>query len=194
MIHIMNDSLYEVHSEQIIVETMAAEKRGELKSSGQGLRPLGLLLSQLGTHAALAFGRKIKGFGISPPHVGILRWIRDNAGENQRQLATHLGVLPSRLVLLLDELETKGLVTRQRSLQDRRNQVLQLSKKGTRLLEKVELIAAAHEADLSSALTESEREILIDLCAKLAAHRGVTPHGHPGYMKRASRTVRLTKP
>ena len=175
---------------------MAAEKREELKSSQQGLRPLGLLLSQLGTHAALAFGRKIKGFGISPPHVGILRWIRDNAGENQRQLASHLGVLPSRLVLLLDELEAKGLVTRQRSLQDRRNQQLQLSRKGTRLLEKVEMIATAHEADLSSALTETERATLIDLCAKLAAHRGVPPHGHPGYMKRAAarRTARQAKP
>lgn len=177
-------------------KTMAAEKREEFKSSGQGPRPLGLLLSQLGTHAALSFGRKLKGFGISPPHVGILRWIRDHAGENQRQLASHLGVLPSRLVLLLDELATKGLVTRQRSVQDRRNQQLLLSKKGTRLLDKVEMIAAAHEADLSSALTESERETLIDLCAKLAAHRGVTPHGHPGYMKRVGvgRTIRQAKP
>jgi DNA-binding MarR family transcriptional regulator len=162
----------------------------------EGLRPLGLLLSQLGTHAALSFGRKIKGFGISPPHVGILRWIRDNAGENQRQLASHLGVLPSRLVLLLDELEAKDLVTRQRSAQDRRNQQLLLSKKGTRLLDKVEMIATAHEADLSSALTESERETLIDLCAKLAVHRGVAPHGHPGYMKRvaARGTGQQTKP
>jgi DNA-binding MarR family transcriptional regulator len=174
---------------------MPAEKREELKPSGQRLRPLGLLLSQLGTHAALTFGRKIKGCGISPPHVGILRWIRDNEGENQRQLASHLGVLPSRLVLLLDELEAKGLVTRQRSPQDRRNQQLLLSKKGTRLLEKVETIATAHETELSSALTETERETLIDLCAKLAAHRGVTPQGHPGYMKRAAarRTSGQTK-
>jgi DNA-binding MarR family transcriptional regulator len=163
---------------------MPEEKRVERKVPGRRLRPLGLLLSQLGTHAALVFGGKIKGFGISPPHVGILRWIRDNAGENQRQLASHLGVLPSRLVLLLDDLETKGLVSRQRSTHDRRSQQLQLTSKGTRLLEKVERIAAAHEADLSSALTESERETLIDLCAKLAAHRGLTPHGHPGYKKR----------
>jgi DNA-binding MarR family transcriptional regulator len=163
---------------------MQEEQREELKSSERGLRPLGLLLSQIGTHVALTFGRKIKGFGISPPHVGILRWIRDHAGENQRQLATHLAVLPSRLVLLLDELEGKGLVTRQRSAQDRRNQQLQLTRKGTRLLEKVELIATAHEADLASALTETERETLINLCAKFAARRGLTPHGHPGYMKR----------
>jgi DNA-binding MarR family transcriptional regulator len=163
---------------------MPDEKREERKAAGRPPRALGLLLSQLGTHAAMAFGRKIKGLGISPPHVGILRWIRDNAGENQRQLASHLGVLPSRLVLLLDELEAKGLVSRQRSTQDRRSQQLQLTGKGARLLEKVELIAVTHEADLSSALTESERETLIDLCAKLAAHRGVAAHGHPGYMKR----------
>jgi DNA-binding MarR family transcriptional regulator len=163
---------------------MPEEQREELKSSERQLPPLGLLLSQIGTHAALTFGRKIKGFGISPPHVGILRWIRDHVGENQRQLASHLVVLPSRLVLLLDELAAKGLVTRQRSTQDRRNQQLQLTRKGTRLLEKVEIIAAAHEADLSSGLTESERETLINLCAKLATHRGLTPHGHPGYMKR----------
>src|SRR5271165_1331147 len=175
---------------------MSAEKREESKSPGRGVRGLGLLLSQVGTHAALAFGRKIKGFGISPPHVGILRWIRDHAGENQRQLAAHLGVLPSRLVLLLDELEAKALVARQRSLQDRRSQQLQLTKKGARLLEKVELIAAAHEADLGSGLTELERETLLDLCAKLAAHRGLTPHGHPGYMRRppASRRTQQGKP
>lgn len=169
---------------------MAGEKREEFKSTGRGSRALGLLLSQIGTHAALTFGRKIKGFGVSPPHVGILRWIRDNAGENQRQLASHLGVLPSRLVLLLDELETKGLVTRQRSRQDRRNQQLQLTAKGTRLLEKVELVAAAHEAELGSGLTESERETLIELCAKLAAHRGLAAHGHPGYMKRPARQAK----
>lgn len=151
-------------------------------------RALGLLLSQLGTHAALAFGRKIAGFGISPPQVGMLRWIHANEGKNQRELASHLGVVPSRLVVLLDELERKGLVARQRSLQDRRSQQLQLTLKGTRLLEKVEQIATAHDADLGSSLTAQERETLIELCTKLAAHRGLTPNGHPGYGKRFARS------
>lgn len=163
---------------------MPREKLENQESSVPGQRALGLLLSQIGTHAAMSFGSKIKPFGISPPHVGILRWISANAGENQRQLASHLGVLPSRLVVLLDDLGAKGLVTRQRNAQDRRNQQLLLTPKGARLLEKVERIATAHEADLSSGLTESERKTLIELCAKLAAHRGLTPHGHPGYKKR----------
>jgi DNA-binding MarR family transcriptional regulator len=160
---------------------MTSQRQKKLTSPTPGERPLGLLLSQIGTHVALSFARKIKGFGVSPPHVGILRWIYANVGKNQRQLASHLGVLPSRLVMLLDELEAKGFVTRQRSTEDRRSQQLQLTKKGTRLLEKVELIATAHEADLGAALTEVERETLIELCAKLAAHRGLPSHGHPGY-------------
>src|ERR1700678_4038210 len=171
---------------------MPAEKQKAPENPIPAQRALGLLLSQLGTHAALSFGRKIAGFGISPPHLGILRWIHANEGKNQRELAAHLGVVPSRLVVLLDELETKGLVTRERSLQDRRSQQLQLTGKGTRLLEKVDRIATAHDADLGSSLTELERETLIELCAKLAAHRGLIPHGHPGYGKRfiASRSNR----
>ena len=66
----------------------------------------------------------------------MLRWIHANGGKNQRELAAHLGVVPSRLVVLLDELETKGLVARERSPQDRRSQQLQLTRKGTRLLER----------------------------------------------------------
>lgn len=171
---------------------MPIEKQKTPENPVPGRRALGLLLSQLGTHAALSFGRKIAGFGISPPHFGILRWIYANEGKNQRELSSHLGVVPSRLVVLLDELETKGLVARERSAEDRRSQQLQLTRKGSRLLEKVERIATAHDADLGSSLTAPERETLIELCAKLAAHRGLIPHGHPGYGKRfvASRSNR----
>jgi len=163
---------------------MPIEKQDASEKPVPGRRALGLLLSQLGTHAALSFGRKIAGLGISPPHFGILRWIHANEGKNQRELASHLGVVPSRLVVLLDELETKGLVTRERSAQDRRSQQLQLTRKGSLLLKKVEQIAMAHDAELGSSLTAPERETLIELCAKLAAHRGLIPQGHPGYGKR----------
>jgi DNA-binding MarR family transcriptional regulator len=171
---------------------MPSEKQKAPESPVPRRRALGLLLSQLGTHAAFSFGRKIAGFGISPPHFGILRWIHANEGKNQRELASHLGIVPSRLVVLLDELESKGLVARERSAEDRRSQQLQLTQKGSRLLEKVERIATAHDAELGSSLTEPERETLIELCAKLAAHRGLIPHGHPGYGKRsiASRSNR----
>jgi DNA-binding MarR family transcriptional regulator len=173
---------------------MPAEAKKPQENPIPSRRALGLLLSQLGTHAALSFGRKIAGLRISPPHLGMLRWIHANGGKNQRELASHLGVVPSRLVVLLDELESKGLVARARSLQDRRSQQLQLTRKGTQLLEKAERIAAAHDADLGSSLTPPERETLIELCAKLAAHCGLTPDGHPGYGKRSAGSRSNLKP
>lgn len=172
----------------------AEKKKAPQENPIPARRALGLLLSQLGTHAALSFGRKIAGLGISPPHLGMMRWIHANGGKNQRELASHLGVVPSRMVVLLDELETKGLVARVRSLEDRRSQQLQLTRKGAQLLEKVERIAAAHDAELGSSLTAAEQETLIELCAKLAANRGLTPDGHPGYAKRSAPNHSNRKP
>jgi DNA-binding HxlR family transcriptional regulator len=87
------------------------------------------LLAQLGAHAAQRFAKRIAPLGILPPHAGILHAIASGSIRNQRELARHLGVQPSRLVLLLDELSDKGLVERQRSASDRRNYELALTRK-----------------------------------------------------------------
>ena len=44
---------------------MPIEKQTAAENPVPGRRALGLLLSQLGTHAALSFGRKIASLGIS---------------------------------------------------------------------------------------------------------------------------------
>src|SRR6266436_9243554 len=67
-------------------------------------RPTGaaFLLAQLGAHAADRFGERIKDLGVAPRHAGILRIIATTPACNQRVLAKRLGVLPSRMVVLLD--------------------------------------------------------------------------------------------
>src|SRR6187397_2772249 len=114
-------------------------------------RPTGaaFLLSQLGAHA----GERIKGLGVAPRHAGILRIIARTPSCNQRALAKRLGVLPSRMVILLDELTEKGLVERKRSTIERRHSESVLTKRGQRMLEKLSRLAADHEADLCAALT-----------------------------------------
>src|SRR5262245_8642282 len=76
------------------------------------LRPTGaaFLLAQLGAHAADRFAARIANLDITPAHAGILRFIDRMPGSNQRSLAKFVGVLPSRMVLLIDELTKKGLV------------------------------------------------------------------------------------
>jgi DNA-binding MarR family transcriptional regulator len=148
-------------------------------------RPTGaaFLLSQLGAHAADRFGERIKGLGIAPRHAGILRIIATTPACNQRVLAKRLGVLPSRMVILLDELTEKGLVERRRSTTDRRHSEIVLTSRGQRMLEKLSRLAAEHEADLCAALSAKEREQLAALGRKIVHQQGLTPDVHPGYRK-----------
>ena len=148
-------------------------------------RPTGaaFLLAQLGAHAADRFGERIKGLGVAPHHAGILRIIAATPLCNQRALAKRLGVLPSRMVILIDELAQKGLVERKRSTKDRRHSELVLTKQGRAMLEKISKLAGEHEADLCAALTMKERETLAALGRKIVHQQGLTPDVHPGYRK-----------
>ena len=60
---------------------------------------------QLGAHAADRFGERVARLQISPRQAGILRLIATTPGCNQQDLAGRLGVLPSQMVLLIDELD-----------------------------------------------------------------------------------------
>jgi len=146
-------------------------------------RPCGaaFLLAQLGAHAADRFGERIQVLGISKPQAGILRMIGATPSCNQQALAKRLGVLPSRMVLLIDELAEKGVIERKRSQKDRRHSELALTKSGRRVLDKLSRIAAQHEADLCAALTSAERHTLAALCRKIVHQQGLTPDVHPGF-------------
>jgi DNA-binding MarR family transcriptional regulator len=98
-------------------------------------------------------------------------------------LAARLGVGPSRVVVLIDELEKKSLVVRERSIQDRRNYELRLSEAGRHVMAQMREIGAAHENEIVNALRPHERETLAALLAKIAASHGLTPNVHPGYRK-----------
>jgi DNA-binding MarR family transcriptional regulator len=153
--------------------------------SSRTQRPTGaaFLLAQLGAHAADRFAARIAHLEITPAHAGILRFIARVPGSNQQSLARFLGVLPSRMVLLIDQLAKRGLVERRRSTRDRRHSELVLTQKGKRTLEKLSKLAIAHEADLCGALTREERETFARLGRRIVAHQGLTPDVHPGYRK-----------
>jgi DNA-binding MarR family transcriptional regulator len=176
----MNRSLYErLHSASNFFKLPASF----MKSPKQ--RPTGaaFLLAQLGAHAADRFGERIKRLHLAPRHAGILRIIATTPSCNQRALAKRLGVLPSRIVILIDELAEKGLVERKRSTKDRRHSELVLTKRGGAMLEKLSKLAAEHEADLCASLTTAERDTLAALGRKIVHQQGLTPDVHPGYRK-----------
>ncbi|MBC2876442.1 MULTISPECIES: MarR family winged helix-turn-helix transcriptional regulator [Streptomyces] len=144
-------------------------------------RGTAFLLAQIGAHAAGRFGERVAALGLTPPDVGLLRMIANRPGLSQRALAADLGVVPSRVVTLVDHLDGKGLVERRRSTEDRRNHALHLSPGGRRMLEEIGEVAAEHEADICAGLDAEERATLTALLERVAARQGLTPGVHPGY-------------
>lgn len=141
------------------------------------------LLSQVGAHASMRFAERLAPLGFAPPHAGILHNIEQADGLSQQALSEKLGVFPSRLVALLDELQQRGLIERRNSSADRRSYALYLTAAGRTALEQVRSIGREHQDALCAALDESERAHLTDLLARIAVEQRLTPGVHPGFRK-----------
>ncbi|HZF07294.1 MAG TPA: MarR family transcriptional regulator [Thermoanaerobaculia bacterium] len=139
------------------------------------------LLAQVGAHAAQRFGERVQALGLTPADAGVLRLVAAAPGRSQQDLAEQLGLSPSRVVALIDELEGKGLLERRRNPDDRRTYALALTAEGTDRLAQVSRLAAEHEADLCAALDDGERAILAGLLRRIAEQQGLKPGIHPGY-------------
>ena len=139
------------------------------------------LLAQLGHHAATLFAKQVATIDLTPPHAGILRAIAAEPGRSQQALSAQLGVLPSRVVVYVDELEERGYVERRRNPDDRRVHALYLTSAGKRLMRKLSELARQHELRLTAALDAEQYSALRALLATVAQHQGLTPHIHPGY-------------
>ncbi|MEV0029553.1 MarR family winged helix-turn-helix transcriptional regulator [Nocardia sp. NPDC050793] len=149
--------------------------------SSRPMRAASFMLAQLGAHAAQRFGERIAEIGLTPPEVGLLRMIAAEPGRSQRTLAAELGVVPSRVVALIDPLDRKGLIERRRSETDRRNHELHLTAEGGKVLGQLARIALAHEHDMFTGLTDDEYEQLATTLDKLIKARELSPGVHPGY-------------
>lgn len=129
----------------------------------------------------MMFAEQMAAIELTPPHTGILRAIAEEPGRSQRALSAQLGLLPSRVVAYVDELEDRGYVERRRNPDDRRLHALYLTASGKKLMTKIGDLARQHERRLTAGLDAEQRATLHELLAAVAERQGLTPHVHPGY-------------
>ena len=139
------------------------------------------LLTQVGGQVAGSFAARVSELGVAPPHAGLLRAIAFGPGRSQQEVSAQLGLLPSRLVALVDDLEGRGLVRRTRNPADRRLHALEITPAGTEMMRDIGRIASTNGAEMLEPLSGPERRVLHDLLTRLADHHGLTPGVHPGY-------------
>src|SRR5437763_585129 len=126
-----------------------------------------LLMIKLGRITMHRFSEALEPFGIRPRHVAALIELRDRGELTQQSLCGQLHLDPTNLVAILNELEQRGYATRRRDPEDRRRHLVEVSKKGIAVIEKVSQVMDGVEADLLDGLEPAERKRLEGLLTSI---------------------------
>lgn len=104
---------------------------------------------------------------LRPGLFSLLVLVRSNPGIAQIELGTHLGVDKASIVALLDRLEHAELITRRRSVRDRRRQGIFLTAAGTAELESLIGDVKALEKQMASRYNKAELEQFTEFLQRL---------------------------
>jgi DNA-binding MarR family transcriptional regulator len=105
----------------------------------------------------------LKSIGLTPALFAVLNVLGSREGAIQQELSADMGIDPSTMVSLIDELEKQGLAARRRHPKDRRAWEISISSPGRKTLEHARRLALQVEDDVLSGLTANERRRLTAL-------------------------------
>lgn len=106
--------------------------------------------------------RTLEPFELRMMTFTALTLIADNPGLSQSQLAQAMAVERPNLVVIVDELETRGLISRDRVPTDRRTYALTITPEGQTLLAQATKAVHEHENAIMGGLSEPEERALIE--------------------------------
>jgi DNA-binding MarR family transcriptional regulator len=97
----------------------------------------------------------------------VLSALQDAAAPTQSELAAAVRRDKTRLIPILDRLESRGLLTRTPDPTDRRNRVIALTDEGRAVLTACRTAIRAMEADFLAAVPEAERRAFVEVLTQL---------------------------
>ncbi|MFG6279304.1 MarR family winged helix-turn-helix transcriptional regulator [Microbacterium sp. 5K110] len=119
-------------------------------------------LSIAAGNAALApLGLRVRSYSVLALAAGETR-------PSQREVSDHLRLDPSQVVALVDDLQRRGLVTREPDPRDRRANVVVITAPGRALLDEARPAILAAERELHTGLDDGERRQLTTLLRRVA--------------------------
>jgi MarR family transcriptional regulator, lower aerobic nicotinate degradation pathway regulator len=128
-----------------------------------GSESAGQLFFRLWRASHTRIAAALESVGLTPARFGLLNLLGALQGANQQELGSAMGIDPSTMVQLIDELEAAGLAKRQPHPSDRRAREVVLTAKGRRLRERGRQMASQVEAEVLAGLTPAQRRELLTL-------------------------------
>ena len=130
---------------------------------------VGFLLARCSAMAVRATNAALAGVGLRARHYAVLQVAAVPGGSSQRQLGLDLGLDPSAVVSLVDDLQKAGLVARTPDPADRRARVINATDRGLAVLRKAAPMVADAVGSMTDPLGADEVELLRGLLQRVAA-------------------------
>jgi DNA-binding MarR family transcriptional regulator len=115
-----------------------------------------------------AYSDETADMNITTAEFSVMLLARDNPGLSQAALCETLGVEHPRMVVLIDDLERRELVTRIASTVDRRVRAIYLTSAGRSLLGKLNRRVIAYDRHMVKRLRGDDKETLLRMLRNLA--------------------------
>jgi MarR family 2-MHQ and catechol resistance regulon transcriptional repressor len=111
--------------------------------------------------------RHLSGYGISPSQFAVMEILHHLGPKCQRDLGSKMLKTGGNVVMIIDNLEKRGLVKRDREGKDRRYVNIQLTKKGEKLIREIFPNHVSGIVKEMNILNKEEQLELGRLCRKL---------------------------
>jgi DNA-binding MarR family transcriptional regulator len=147
-------------------DAVAAEPARQLELDGL-CALVGLHLRMTHAVANRLFTELLAPLDLTQSSVAVLWLINANPGVSQIDLATTLQMDRATMMAIVDRLDGRDLLNRQRSTTDRRRQELELTPAGRDLLARAQSLIGMHEADLKARIGADKLESFIATLRRL---------------------------
>ncbi|WP_435926618.1 transcriptional regulator SlyA [Dryocola sp. BD613] len=130
--------------------------------------PLGSDLARLVRIWRALIDHRLKPLGLTQTHWVTLHNIHQLPPEqSQIQLAKAIGIEQPSLVRTLDQLEEKGLISRQTCANDRRAKRIGLTERATPIITEMENVIDKTRGEILSGISAEELSLLVNLISRL---------------------------
>lgn len=110
---------------------------------------------------------RMAAYQLRPSDFAVLSLLRANPNISHKRVAEGIEVSAPNLAPVLDRLEARQLLTRERHARDKRMQTLALTEAGLQLCTQAEQTATELETESTAMLSPPERQLLIRLLQKI---------------------------
>jgi DNA-binding MarR family transcriptional regulator len=121
----------------------------------------------------------LNSIGLTPALFALLNVLGAREAAIQQQLSSDMGIDPSAMVKLINELENAGLAKRQRRPGDRRAWEVTITPKGQRTLERARELVSQVEDEVLGGLNASDRDQLLTLLRRALVSAPPQPPWRP---------------